>query len=115
MKGWPKNDANIILYFEMVLMSLFLIMNATDLQLQTLGAEYYTKAGSFPISSFLLPVFENFSESSLILIERSAWWLHITPIFIFLNYLYFSNIYISYWHFQMFIMAVYHLKVNLKI
>ena len=30
MKGWPKNDANIILYFEMVLMSLFLIMNATD-------------------------------------------------------------------------------------
>ena len=91
MKGWPKNDANIILYFEMVLMSLFLIMNATDLQLQTLGAEYYTKAGSFPISSFLLPVFENFSESSLILMERSAWWLHIIGIFIFLNYLYFSK------------------------
>ena len=91
MKGWPKNDANIILYFEMVLMSLFLIMNATDLQLQTLGAEHYTKAGSFPISSFLLPVFENFSESSLILMERSAWWLHIIGIFIFLNYLYFSK------------------------
>tara|TARA_R110000787_G_scaffold60220_10_gene136603 strand:+ start:11101 stop:12420 length:1320 start_codon:yes stop_codon:yes gene_type:complete len=91
MKGWPKNDANIILYFEMVLMSLFLIMNATDLQLQTLGAEHYTKAGSFPISTFLLPVFENFSESSLILMERSAWWLHIIGIFIFLNYLYFSK------------------------
>ncbi len=91
MKGWPKNDANIILYFEMVLMSLFLIMNTTDLQLQTLGAEHYTKAGSFPISSFLLPVFENFSESSLILMERSAWWLHIIGIFIFLNYLYFSK------------------------
>ena len=91
MKGWPKNDANIILYFEMVLMSLFLIMNATDLQLQTLGTEYYTKAGSFPISSFLLPLFENLSESSLILIERSAWWLHIIGIFIFLNYLYFSK------------------------
>ena len=41
MKGWPKNDANIILYFEMVLMSLFLIMNATDLQLQILGTEHY--------------------------------------------------------------------------
>lgn len=91
MKGWPKNDANIILYFEMVLMSLFLIMNATDLQLQTLGTEHYTKAGSFPISSFLLPIFENLSESSLILIERSAWWLHIIGIFIFLNYLYFSK------------------------
>jgi heterodisulfide reductase subunit C len=91
MKGWPKNDANIILYFEMVLMSLFLIMNATDLQLQILGAEHYTKAGSFPISSFLLPIFENFSESSLILMERSAWWLHIIGIFTFLNYLYFSK------------------------
>jgi len=91
MKGWPKNDANIILYFEMVLMSLFLIMNATDLQLQILGTEHYTKAGSFPISSFLLPLFENLSESSLILIERSAWWLHIIGIFIFLNYLYFSK------------------------
>ena len=91
IKGWPKNDANIILYFEMVLMSLFLIMNATDLQLQILGTEHYTKAGSFPISSFLLPLFENLSESSLILIERSAWWLHIIGIFIFLNYLYFSK------------------------
>lgn len=91
MKGWPKDDANIILYFEMVLMSLFLIMNATDLQLQTLGAEHYTKAGSFPISSFLLPIFENLSQSNLIILERSAWWLHITGIFIFLNYLYFSK------------------------
>jgi heterodisulfide reductase subunit C len=91
MKGWPKNDANIILYFEMVLMSLFLIMNASDLQLQILGAEHYTKAGSFPISSFLLPLFENLSQNSLIILERSAWWLHITGIFIFLNYLYFSK------------------------
>ncbi len=91
MKGWPKNDANIILYFEMVLMSLFLIMNATDLQLQTLGADHYSQAGSFPVSSNLLPFFENLSEGSLILIERSAWWLHIIGIFIFLNYLYFSK------------------------
>ena len=29
MKGFPKNDALYILYFEMILMSLFLIMNAT--------------------------------------------------------------------------------------
>ena len=46
MKGWPKMDGNIILYFEMVLMSLFLIMNATDKQLQILGAEHYIKAGT---------------------------------------------------------------------
>lgn len=91
MKGWPKNDANIILYFEMVLMSLFLIMNATDQQLQILGADHYTQAGSFPVSSYLLPLFENLSEGSLFLLERSAWWLHIIGIFIFLNYLYFSK------------------------
>ena len=31
MKGWPKFDADNILYFEIVLMLLFLSMNATDL------------------------------------------------------------------------------------
>ncbi len=91
MKGWPKNDANYILYFEMVLMSLFLIMNAADQQLQLLGAEHYIKAGSFPVSNWLLPLFDTFSESTLIIIERSAWWLHILGILIFLNYLYFSK------------------------
>ena len=37
LKGFPKNDALYILYFEMVLMSLFLIMNATDLHFQEIG------------------------------------------------------------------------------
>ena len=91
MKGWPKNDANYILYFEMVLMLLFLTMNATDLRLQQLGAAHYIEAGSFPISQYLLPIFENFSESTLIIIERTAWWLHILGILVFLNYLYFSK------------------------
>ncbi len=91
MKGWPKNDANFILYFEMVLMSLFLIMNASDRQLQILGAEHYIEAGSFPISSYLLPLLDGFSEATLILIERGAWWLHILGILVFLNYLYYSK------------------------
>ena len=30
MKGWPKLDADLILYFEIVLMSLFLTMNGAD-------------------------------------------------------------------------------------
>ena len=34
MKGWPKKDADLILYFEVVLMSLFLLMNATDVPFQ---------------------------------------------------------------------------------
>lgn len=91
MKGWPKNDANIILYFEVVLMALFLTMNASDLQLQLLGAEHYTKAGAFPVSQYLLPLFDGLSEGTLVMIERSAWWLHIIGILIFLNYLYFSK------------------------
>lgn len=96
MKGWPKNDANIILYFEVVLMCLFLTMNATDLQLQMMGAEHYAAAngeimGSFPISSFLLPLFDGMAVNTLIVIERAAWWLHILGILAFLNYLYYSK------------------------
>jgi len=91
MKGWPKNDGNIILYFEVVLMFLFLTMNGADAQLQTLGADHYVVAGSFPISGLFSGVFEGFTEGTLILIERTAWWLHIIGILIFLNYLYFSK------------------------
>ena len=91
MKGWPKNDANYILYFEMVLMILFLTMNAADQQLQALGAAHYVDAGSYPVSQFIVPFLDNLSEASLIAIERGAWWLHILGILVFLNYLYFSK------------------------
>jgi heterodisulfide reductase subunit C len=91
MKGWPKNDGNIILYFEVVLMCLFLTMNAADYQLQLQGAEHYIKAGMFPVSQFISPVFEGLSQASLIIVERTAWWMHITGILVFLNYLYFSK------------------------
>ncbi|MDC7993490.1 (Fe-S)-binding protein [Altibacter sp. HG106] len=91
MKGWPKNDANYILYFEMVLMVLFLTMNAADLQLQRLGAEHYVEAGMYPVSQYFLPLLDSLSEGTLILIERTAWWLHILGILVFLNYLYFSK------------------------
>jgi len=84
MTGWPKNDANYILYFEIVLMSLFLLMNATDTSFQAMNT------GNV-ISQFIAPWFENMSESSIHFIERSAWWLHIIGILIFLNYLYFSK------------------------
>ncbi len=91
MKGFPKNDALYILYFEMVLMSLFLFMNAADLNLQNLGTAHYVKAGAFPISQFIAPLLSGFSEATLIIMERSAWWIHIIGIFIFLNYLYYSK------------------------
>ncbi|MFD2825499.1 4Fe-4S dicluster domain-containing protein [Leeuwenhoekiella polynyae] len=95
MKGWPKLDANLILYFEVVLMVLFLTMNAADLTLQAKGAEHYANTsgiiGSFPVSQFIAPLFENLSISTLILIERTAWWIHILGILVFLNYLYYSK------------------------
>lgn len=91
MKGWPKNDANYILYFEMVLMILFLTMNAADQQLQAMGAAHYVEAGSYPVSQSIVPFLDNLSEASLIAIERGAWWLHILGILVFLNYLYFSK------------------------
>lgn len=91
MTGWPKKDGNFILYFEMVLMVLFLTMNAADLQLQNLGAAHYTVAGSFPVSQYIAPLFSGLSEATLIIIERSAWWIHILGILVFLNYLYFSK------------------------
>ena len=91
MKGWPKNDGNFILYFEMILMVLFLTMNASDQLLQQMESAHYTKAGMFPISGLIAPFFENFSEATLIIIERTAWWFHILGILVFLNYLYFSK------------------------
>ena len=95
MKGWPKMDGNIILYFEMVLMTLFLVMNAADYQLQLNGAAHYAAAdgivGAFPISQYLLPIFDGLSTSTLVLIERVAWWVHIIGILCFLNYLYYSK------------------------
>ncbi|CAZ97880.1 (Fe-S)-binding protein [Zobellia galactanivorans] len=91
MTGWPKQDGNLILYIELVLMVLFLTMNGADYQLQQMGADHYLKAGMFPVSQFMAPLFEGMSMSSLILLERTAWWLHIIGILCFLNYLYYSK------------------------
>ncbi|WP_159800426.1 (Fe-S)-binding protein [Flavobacterium sp. MK4S-17] len=91
LKGWPHNDANYILYFETVLMLLFLTMNAADHYLQGVGADHYVQAGAFPVSGFISPLFEGMSQDTVIIIERAAWWLHITGILIFMNYLYYSK------------------------
>ena len=92
MKGWPKWDADIILYAEVVLMGLFLTMNASDYWLQTIAQdEHYILAGSFPVSQLLLPLFDGMTAQQVIAIERTTWWLHISGILLFLNYLYYSK------------------------
>jgi heterodisulfide reductase subunit C len=91
LKGWPKKDADYILYFELILMTLFLSMNATDALLQQRNEPHYIQAGLFPVSQFLAPVFSSLSVATLVILERTFWWLHITGILIFLNYLYYSK------------------------
>src|SRR6478672_11230029 len=89
LNGWPRSDANYILIFEIVLMTLFLTMNASDTELQQRGNTAYSHflTGNFVVSSWLHPLFGGISDAGLIAIERTAWWLHIVGIFIFLNYL----------------------------
>jgi heterodisulfide reductase subunit C len=84
MTGWPKNDGNFILYFEVVLMTLFITMNAADTSFQEAGV------GNV-ISGFVAPLFEGVAPETLTIIERTAWWVHILGILVFLNYLYYSK------------------------
>lgn len=91
MKKWPRTDAMIILITEVFLMSAFLLMNAADSVLQDRSIEHYIHAGSFPISSFLKPMFESMSTDGVIAFERGTWWFHIVGIFAFLNYLPYSK------------------------
>lgn len=110
MMGWPKTDANIILIVEVLLMGAFLSMNAADSVLQSRGVAHYTEAGMFPISSFLIPVFENYSEASLIFVERFTWWFHIIGILLFLNYLPYSK----HFHILLAFPNVFYAKLNPK-
>ncbi len=91
LDGWPKNDANYILLFEVLLMTLFLVMNAADYHLQQIGYTHYAEVGSYPISQFIAPMFNGMADGTVALFERAAWWLHIAGILVFLNYLYFSK------------------------
>lgn len=93
LNGSPKKDANYILYFEVVLMTLFLLMNASDLHLQNIpgGYSHFIKAGSFPISQFIAPLFNGMSNELVQLLSELFWWMHIIGILVFMNYLYFSK------------------------
>lgn len=87
LDGWPRSDANNILITEIVLMTLFLTMNAADRALQLKGAGGYHDTGNFLLSGVFAPSLSGLSTTSLIVLERICWWLHIVGIFAFLNYL----------------------------
>lgn len=108
LKGWPIKDATFILLVEIVLMAALLKMNAAEQVLQSRGA--MLEHGSFPISQFLVPFFEGFSNSTLHFMERSAWWFHFIGILLFLNYIPFSK----HWHIIMSFPNVYYSSLNPK-
>ncbi len=93
LDGWPRSDANYILITEIVLMSLFLTLNASDTLLQARGVEHYAAhpTGSFILSQYLHPVLNGMGNEGLEMVERGCWWLHIVGIFAFLNYLPYSK------------------------
>ncbi len=92
LKGWPLEDANIILITEVILMTLFLVMNTADQALQGQpGAEHYVTTVPFWVTSHMKGMFAGMSVPTLIAIERSCWWLHIIGVFFFLNYLPYSK------------------------
>jgi len=97
MTGWPKNDANIILVVEVLLMFAFLSMNAADSIAQARGLDHYVAAGSFPVSQWLQPLYAGFSDSGIVGVERGAWWFHIVGILAFLVYIPYSK------HFHIFL------------
>src|ERR1700744_4938578 len=93
LDGWPRSDANYILLTEIVLMTLFLTMNAADTLLQARGYGHYSEhlTGDFAFSRWLHPLLNGWSSHSLEVLERTCWWLHILGILAFLNYLPYSK------------------------
>jgi heterodisulfide reductase subunit C len=79
LRGWPKTDANLILAIEIVLMGLFLLMNAAD------------PSANFFVSSWIKPALSNLDVHQLHTIEQTAWWIHILGIYGFMNYLPYSK------------------------
>ena len=90
MTKWPRLDGNLILTIEIVLMFAILFMNASDQLLQS-QSNHYTATGALFFSSFLIPTLQNLNPSTLIFIERFAWWFHILGIIGFSIYITYSK------------------------
>jgi heterodisulfide reductase subunit C len=91
MTAWPRTDANLILVFEILLMTAFLLMNATDSILLSRGDSHYKVAFSTPISQYFQFLFSGLETSTLVIIERFTWWFHIIGILGFMNYVLISK------------------------
>jgi heterodisulfide reductase subunit C len=90
LKGWPTNDANLILIFEVILLVCIFTMNGADEAAQVLSSN---SSYGFTVSQFIGPLFFGGIKSieTLHLLEQIGWWGHIIMVFIFLNYLPYSK------------------------
>lgn len=92
LAGFPRRDANLILFGEILLIIGIFSMNGADTVLQTRMPEHYPNTGFLAISGWLGPaLFGDLSTSSLIGLERFGWWLHLIMVLAFINYLPFSK------------------------
>ena len=88
MTGWPSRDGLLILAGEVILIFAIFTMNGTDVLLQQLDPEHYPDTGQLAISSILGPaLFGGLSQHTLVILERTGWWIHVLTVFAFLNYL----------------------------
>jgi len=89
MSSFPRMDANIILWTEIVLVLALIVMNATDIVLMQRGE--LKEMGFFPLSMWVAPLFDGYTDRGLHAVGKVAWWFHILGILAFLNYLPFSK------------------------
>jgi heterodisulfide reductase subunit C len=110
MTSWPRSDANIILFVEILLMSAFLLMDSADQILQARGVDSFHETGNLLVSSNLTGLLDGMTTSSLHFFERFAWWFHIIGILAFLNYVPYSK------HFHIFLAFpnVYYSNLDVK-
>ena len=87
--GWPTLDANLILVFELILLSFIFTMNGADEVLR----QQVNQTNGFAISSWFGPLlFGGITDTqTLHILEQIGWWGHILMVYTFMNYLPYSK------------------------
>ena len=92
MTSWPRLDANIILWAEMVLLIGIFSYNGADVVLQGREIAGYPDTGPLLVSTLIGPaLLGGLETSTLHVIERFGWWLHIIAVLGFIVYLPYSK------------------------
>jgi heterodisulfide reductase subunit C len=90
LNGWARNDANLILLFELLLIIFIFMMNGAD----EADKIWRSNVGyGFAVSQYLGPLFFGRinNENILHIISSIGWWGHLVMVFVFLNYLPYSK------------------------